>query len=297
MNIHHERPSADLSAIVKASMFVVLESGRELPVYHWSLDGIQWPYGDAEPPEKVNLKINFQGFYVSFPVRLQRTESPTFCQFVNLNGREREVLRVFYEGIISGRMKDSEGVIESIDAPVDLVPMHETDVERKEAQKNVRPRKMRAFFALLVYAGLAAVVFSSIGNAIWERMNWINLSNSRVVADGNFAEGDPLFFEGWLPDNRLLEVYTGMKGRVAFASDGSKVELGATVTQLVVSGRPGYQDERGFLVTLVANPDQVVAKEVDLEFGAPVKVGVNRGFSLETVTSPIKKLIDSWKPE
>ena len=129
---------SDLSFQVRAPPKLELVSGDILKVENWSLRGIEFP-GNAEVlPQKAQLSIPFQGVDIQFPVPFKPADEEGWLEFDELTGRQRETLAVFYRSILSGKMASTEEVITSLDTPVDLIPMGETDEEVRQVMADLR---------------------------------------------------------------------------------------------------------------------------------------------------------------
>ena len=182
MKIRHERPQSDLSFQVRAPLSLELVSGEVVDIPEWSLDGFRFP-GDSDVlPRKGTLSIPFQGVDIRFPVGLDVGPGERFLKFTGLTGRQRETLAVFYRSLLSGRMAATGEVITSLDTPVDLVPMGETEEEEAVATTGKSPRSLRAAFNVALYALLAALVFWTLGSGIYAKLSHVTIQNARIEA-------------------------------------------------------------------------------------------------------------------
>ncbi len=173
---------SDLSFEVRAPLGLELATGETVTIANWSLDGFQFP-GDSDVlPKEATLSIPFQGVDIRFPVKLERKGKDRFLTFEGLTGRQRETLAVFYRSLLSGRMASTEEVITSLDTPVDLVPMEETEEEKEVATAGKSPRSLRALFSVVLYLVLAAVIFWTLGSGIYGRISTVDIHNARVEA-------------------------------------------------------------------------------------------------------------------
>ena len=98
-------------------------------------------------------------------------------QFVGLSGRERETLAIFYRSILSGRMASTDEVITSLDTPVDLVPMEETESEIAVASPSKAAKTWRLIRNIVLQLVLATVVFGYAGSLAWDRFAYVHLQN------------------------------------------------------------------------------------------------------------------------
>ena len=182
MQIRHERPISDLSYEVRAPLKLTLSDGRTVAINRWSLSSLHFPDPTDIMPKAGTLAIPFQGVEIQFPVRFSQGAEHGELVFTDLTGRQRETLAVFYRSILSGKMASTNDVITSLDTPVDLVPMGETDEEQKQGSQGTSPRLLRILWNVAFYACLAVVVFGLIGSQIYNRLSHVNLQHARVVS-------------------------------------------------------------------------------------------------------------------
>lgn len=182
MIIRHECPHPDLSFLVAAPLFLQAADGQRMTVERWSLGELELPAGEDAPAEGLELIIPFQGVAVQFPIALKPLDQPGRYQFAGLTVRQRETLAVFYNGVLSGRMASTADMITSLDTPVDLVPMGETEEEKAAGAAKARPRLLRMVWNLVFYALLALFLVGFVGGQIWSRLSEISLDHARFVA-------------------------------------------------------------------------------------------------------------------
>lgn len=182
MKIRHERPMSDLSFEVRAPLGLELVTGEVVTIANWSLKGFEFPGETDVLPKEATLSIPFQGVDIRFPVRLTSEPGSNFLSFAGLSGRQRETLAVFYRSILSGKMASTEDVITSLDTPVDLVPMEETEEEKEKATVGKSPRSLRAFFSVLLYLTIGGLVFWTLGSGIYSKISTVNIHNARIEA-------------------------------------------------------------------------------------------------------------------
>lgn len=221
MKVRHERPMSDLSFQVRAPLGLELATGDVVNVTSWSLSSIQFPHETDVLPTQGILSIPFQGVDIRFPVRFKPGEGGNELVFDGLTGRQRETLAVFYRSILSGRMASTEDIITSLDTPVDLVPMEETEEEKAEGTKGKAPRTLRVVWNLAVYALIGVLVFGLLGQQIWSRLSVISVGQARVVAD---------MIEHRAPTEAYIDQL--------LVAEGDAVEQGDT---LAVLSSPGHQ--------------------------------------------------------
>jgi len=157
MNVRYEPALPDVSYMVRAPLILDIEGQRIGSIDRWSLEGI------ALTPEVGGvsgfglLTIPFHGFGITLQVHLVRDEEAGILRFTHLGDREFSVLRHFYREIVTGRAVGMNRMINSMDVPVDLVPMAETPSERKAGQASVVPRYVRTAIVLCLFASLAYI--------------------------------------------------------------------------------------------------------------------------------------------
>lgn len=182
MKVRHERPMPELTYEVTAPLALELPDGQRLDIRNWSLSGFKVPQGTEIPPRRGHLVIPFQGVDVRFAVTLEPADDPSTMLFVNLKGRERETLAIFYRSILSGRMATTDDMITSLDTPVDLVPMGETEEEKKTNAPSERAKLWRIVRTVAIQVVLALAVFGYLGSLAWDRFAFVHLLNARVEA-------------------------------------------------------------------------------------------------------------------
>ncbi|MEL6233714.1 MAG: HlyD family efflux transporter periplasmic adaptor subunit [Pseudomonadota bacterium] len=167
---------------VAAPLRLQLQSGETVAIPRWSLDGFSYPGAADILPRNGILVIPFQGVDIRFSIELAPSAQPGFLRFVGLSGRERETLALFYRSLLSGRMASTDDIITSLDTPVDLVPMEETEVERSAAIRGRIPRLLRILWNFILYVVLAFLVFGVMGGQIAALLDRIDVDRGRVVA-------------------------------------------------------------------------------------------------------------------
>lgn len=182
MNIRHECPLPDLSYAVAAPLFVQTADGTILISRRWSLAGIWIDPAGHDLTHGTALAVPFQGVDVSFSVKFTPTDDPEHFLFHELSVRQRETLSVFYQGVLSGKMVATGDMISSLDTPVDLVPMGETEEEKSAGLETASPRLRRIVWNLALYAFLAVFMVFFVGGHIWDRLSKIHLDHGRFVA-------------------------------------------------------------------------------------------------------------------
>lgn len=182
MRIRHETPDADMAWKVRAPLVLETPLGESVQIQSWSLSGLSWPEGAPDCPKTGTLSVPFQGVDVRFPVRLSNDMENNLVRLEGLSGRQRETLALFYRSLLSGKMASSGEVITSLDTPVDLVPMEQTDAEQSEQPVKFIPRPIRVAFNIATYLLIAAMVVGVIGNNIFSSLDRIDIQHGRVLA-------------------------------------------------------------------------------------------------------------------
>lgn len=187
MKISHQNPGSSLDWEVQAPLVVETPSGDMVHIARWSLAGLEWPQEAPVCPETGTLSVPFQGVDIRFPVRLSRKNDAAPVVLEGLSGRQRETLALFYRSLLSGRMASSGDVITSLDTPVDLVPMEETEEEAAASRKRALPRPLRVVLHSVAYVGLACAVVGFLGHSIFKSIDSIDVQHGRVKAPINQA--------------------------------------------------------------------------------------------------------------
>jgi multidrug resistance efflux pump len=182
MHIRHECPMPDLSFSVAAPLHLHKPNGCKIVASRWSLVGIWLEPSDDCLAGDVMLSVPFQGVDVSFPAKLNATDTPGHYTFAELTVRQRETLGVFYQGVLSGRMVSTNDIITSLDTPVDLVPMGETEQEETQGLAKVKPRLRRIIWNTIFYTAMAVILVVFLGGNIWQRLSHVTLDHGRFVA-------------------------------------------------------------------------------------------------------------------
>ncbi|MEM7471177.1 MAG: HlyD family efflux transporter periplasmic adaptor subunit [Pseudomonadota bacterium] len=173
---------SEMEYSVRAPLRLEVQGGETLVVREWSQSGLTYPHETDVLPKRGALTIPFQGVDIRFDVAFKKGEGPLDLKFKDLTGRQREVIGVFYRSILSGKMAASEDVITSLDTPVDLVPMGETEHEEAAGKSKQKPRLLRIVWNLLFYTLLALFLVGVIGGQIWDRLSSVGFENARIVA-------------------------------------------------------------------------------------------------------------------
>lgn len=182
MNIRHERPMPDMAFRMQAPLGLSLADGQRASVREWSLTGLTCHELPDEPLVEAILSIPFQGVVLSFPITLEKDPGQPVYRFRNLTGRQRETLSLFYRSLLSGKMATTGDMITSLDTPVDLIPMEETEQEREIAVSTKTPRGFRTLMVLIVYVVLSLSVFGYLGSLVLQRINEITVQHARFIA-------------------------------------------------------------------------------------------------------------------
>jgi len=149
-------------------------------VKKWSLAGL-WLDEPLSDTHNLSLSIPFQGVDVTFPIKLSEAGERHYT-FKDLTVRQRETLSAFYQGVMTGRMVSTGEMISSLDTPVDLVPMSETDEEKAAGLAKERPRALRVLWNVTYYTLLIATLGGFLGTQLWSRLSYVALQHARFVA-------------------------------------------------------------------------------------------------------------------
>lgn len=179
MNITHQPPAPDLAWSVKAPLVLETEAGQKVQITLWSLSGAQWPEDAGPVPDNAVLSIPFHGVDIRFPVALTHSDADGSVSWQGLSGRQRETLAIFYRGLLSGKMATTQDVITSLDTPLDLVPMEQTEAEHASSAKG--PRLLRVVINVITWLLLATGVVYVIGHNIFTTLDRIDIQHGRVV--------------------------------------------------------------------------------------------------------------------
>ena len=182
MKIRHQPAGSDMSWTVQAPLTFETPAGEAVRIEAWSLAGLHWPEGAGDCPQTGVLSVPFQGVDVRFPVRLTQPNDAGLVEFEGLSGRQRETLALFYRALLSGQMASSGDVITSLDTPVDLVPMSETDEEKEASIRGRWPTPIRVALHVLIYSVIALTVATILGASVFNSVTRINVQHGRVVA-------------------------------------------------------------------------------------------------------------------
>ncbi len=182
MKIRHETPYPDLTFTVQGPLVLVLYDGVKIRLDRWALNGFPVLDDGLDVPSEATLSVPFQGVDITFPVKLDHDVDQKFVFFKDLTGRQRETLALFYRNLMSGQMSATEDIITSLDTPVDLVPMGETEEEKKTGSKAKTPRWFRVVYNLGIYLALSYLVFGILGASVWTRIDTIDIQHGRISA-------------------------------------------------------------------------------------------------------------------
>ncbi|MGR3713384.1 MAG: HlyD family secretion protein [Shimia sp.] len=153
-----------------------------MTIQNWSLASLIWPEDAGDAPKTGTLNVPFQGIDIRFPVRLKpAANAPQELCLSGLSGRQRETLALFYRSLLSGKMASSADVITSLDTPLDLVPMEETEAEKSATLKSTPMRLLRAVLNVAIYVALAFAVIGVVGQNILTNLNRIDIQHGRVA--------------------------------------------------------------------------------------------------------------------
>jgi len=172
----------DMAFRMQAPLGLSMPDGQRATITEWSLTSVTSYDLPNLPLVEAILSIPFQGVVLSFPVTLEKDPGQPVYRFRNLTGRQRETLSLFYRSLLSGKMATTGDIITSLDTPVDLIPMEETEQEREIAVSTKTPRGFRTLMVLAVYMVLSLSVFGYLGSLVLHRINEITVQHSRFIA-------------------------------------------------------------------------------------------------------------------
>lgn len=182
MEVRHEPPSAETMFRLRAPLHVGFPDGKAVKVDDWSLKALYSRDLAGRDLDGLMLSIPFQGAGVYFPIELEKGEGEHEYLFRNLTGRQRETLALFYRNLMSGRMSSTADMITALDSPVDLVPMGETEAERKAGEAQTGSRRSRALVNLAYYGALFVLVAGFLGMVAWNRFSTVPVLSAHVAA-------------------------------------------------------------------------------------------------------------------
>jgi len=269
MDVRHEAPMPDTLFRVTAPLIVGFPDGTSLRISHWNLRGLYDARLAECNLEGVMLSVPFQGVGIYFDVKLVPGQGTDEFLFLYLTGCQRETLALFYRNILSGRMAVTEDIITSLDTPIDLVPMDETESERRLGKAVTAPRPLRAAASILVYVLIFVLVFSYLGSLVLDRLSTLHVPMAYIATQA----GDPLappVIRARLSADRVTDVWVGMQADILFNLGGQTQEMRAYVARMDFDGP---DTTPGIALTLLPITGGVA---FPLQTGAPVQVDLNR---------------------
>lgn len=276
MIIRHERPDSAFSFSVLAPL--LLQTGPEafVELREWSPEGFRAPEDWPLSGVAGTLTIPFQGIFLSFNLTLPGAKPGDVVPFAGLNGRQRELLRHFHQAIVVGRMSSVDGVIRSIDRPVDLVPM--TDTEENGGRVPAQPRRRigRTIRTLALYGGLAVLLWSAIWSHAWERLTTFPLQSGRYETynvSAALATGS-----GWIDHRHAINVFVGMDAIMSLNVGGEIYDLPAIVVDVYPDREPEGRAKSGYIVEVIANTEGIapgVGLLVPNQQGGPADIRIH----------------------
>jgi hypothetical protein len=266
MDVRHEAPLPDTLFRVTAPLIVGFPDGTSLRIGQWNLRGLYDARLGLRSLDGAMLSVPFQGVGVYFEVTLVAGDGPDEFLFRDLTGRQRETLALFYRNLLSGKMAVTDEIITSLDTPVDLVPMEETEAEQRLGKAATAPRPLRAAASILVYVLIFVLVFSYLGSLVIDRLSTLHVPMAYVTGQAGDNAAPPVVRARLSPDH-VTDVWVGMSAKVLFNIDGQRQEMKAVVARMDFDGP---ETEPGIILTLVP------VGPFTLGPGAPVRVDLNR---------------------
>lgn len=209
METRHERPNPDTEFRLRAPLTLGLPDGDVYQITQWSLRAVYDRRLAGHDLTQIILSIPFQGVSISFPAALVPGDTADEYLFVGLDGRQREILALFYANLLTGRMASTDQIITSLDTPVDLVPMEETPAERAADPAVTAPRALRIASHLGIYAAVFLLLLGYLATLTINRLNYIPVYAARIEAP-------------------LMPVTSPLSGQITevLATPGDRVEAG-----------------------------------------------------------------------
>lgn len=204
------------------------EPSEPHPTKDWSVGGfcLKNYIGNGRTGDQLDVKVDiaFSGFYISFvnPARILRIspQGEMAAEFVELEDRNRALLKHFSDSLISGEMSSIEETLRRIDIPVTPVSERPDKTKESGSDRSQRHRRTLARSAFYVAAGilLAVYAFNTVYSNVFKvRIASAALASSDSVVDSPLAgtvdeayvavgdsvrQGDPLFY---IRDDDTLE--------------------------------------------------------------------------------------------
>jgi hypothetical protein len=255
MIIRHERPDPAFSFTVQAPL--LLQTGPEtfVELREWNPDGFLAPEDWPEEGVVGTLTIPFQGIFLSFNLDLPGAPPGEYIPFSGLNGRQQELLRHFHQAIMGGRMSSVDGVIRSIDRPVDLVPMTQTEEDGGRVPARPKRRIGQTLRTLALYGGLAVLLWAALWSHAWQRLTTLPLQSGRYEsydAGASLATGS-----GWIDHRHAINVFVGMDATMSINVNGVIYDLPAVVVDIYADREPEGRAKSGYIVDLIANTETI----------------------------------------
>jgi len=273
MIIRHERPDPAFSYRVQASLLLQTGPDAFLEVREWSPEGFTAPDGWPDGGGAGTLTIPFQGIFLSFNIDLPDASPGDFVTFSGLNGRAEELLRHFHQAITGGRMSSINGVIQSIDRPVDLVPMTQTEEDGGRVPARPRRRLGQTLKSVAIYGALGVLLWAALWSHAWERLTSLPLQSGRYEtydADAALATGS-----GWIDHRHAINVFVGMDATMSLNVGGEIFELPAVVVDVYTDREPEGRAKSGYIVEVIADAQDLRSSQgltVPAELGGPADI-------------------------
>lgn len=273
MIIRHERPDPAFCYRVEAPL--LLQTGPEafLELREWSPEGYRVPDGWPSGGGPGTLTIPFQGIFLSFNIDLPAAAPGDFVPFAGLNGRAQELLRHFHDAIVGGRMSSIDGVIRSIDRPVDLVPMVETEEDGGRVPARPRRRLGQTIKAVALYGSLAVMLWTVLWSHAWDRLTTLPLQSGRYETYDSVAA--LATGSGWIDHRHAIRVHVGMDASMSLNLGGRIFELPAVVVDVYADREPEGRAKSGYIVEVIADAETLrstAGLTVPAQIGGPAEI-------------------------
>jgi hypothetical protein len=279
MMIRHEPPDPAFSYRVQAALLVQTGPEAFLEVRDWSPEGFTAPDGWPEDGGGGTLTIPFQGIFLSFNIDLPPAAPGDFVPFSGLDGRAQELLRQFHQAILTGRMASVDGLIRSIDRPVDLVPMTQTEEDGGRVPAPPRRRLGRTLRMVAIYGAVGMLLWTALWSHAWDKLTTLPLQSGRYESfDAGTARATG---SGWIDHRHAIQVYVGMDATLSVNVGGEILDLPAVVVDVRADREPEGRAKSGYIVGVVADAAVLGAHRglpAPAEIGGPAEIRLHAPF-------------------
>jgi multidrug resistance efflux pump len=172
----HDRVAAPAAVVLDDVLYATLQ---------WSLGGfaIHGYRGDAVPGERrsVRFMLSFHGFEVGFGaevevVRVDGAAGTLAARYLDLGERERELLKHFLSGLVSGQITAVGDTIRHLD-----IPLHSLPAPKPEAQRSGWMRARELAGRSLLYLILGPILIGFAGLAAYRSFYRLEIQTAVVA--------------------------------------------------------------------------------------------------------------------